>query len=77
VSKPLSIYVDTYGTAKSGWSDARIVSLVCKRFDLRPGAIVRQFDMKRPIFQQTACFGHFGRPDFAWEHVMPIDLSLE
>lgn len=67
VAEPLSIYVDTYGTGKK--SDAEILDIVKKNFDLRPGCIARDLKLKRPIYQKTAAFGHFGRndPDFTWE----------
>jgi len=67
VPEPLSIYVDTYGTGSK--SDAEILEIVKKNFDLRPGCLARDLKLKRPIYQKTAAFGHFGRsdPDFTWE----------
>jgi S-adenosylmethionine synthetase len=67
VAQPLSIYVDTYGTGVK--SDAEILEIVKKNFDLRPGVILRELKLKRPIYEKTAYFGHFGRndPDFTWE----------
>jgi S-adenosylmethionine synthetase len=67
VAKPLSVYVDTYGTGKK--SNAEILKIINENFDLRPGAIIRDLDLKRPIYAKTAAFGHFGRedPDFTWE----------
>ena len=67
VSKPLSIFVDTFGTAKV--PEDKIVDAIEKTFDLRPGAIIRDLDLRRPIFEKTAAYGHFGRedPDFTWE----------
>jgi S-adenosylmethionine synthetase len=67
VSHPLSVYVDTYGTGKK--SDAEILDIVNKNFDLRPGAIIRDLNLKRPIYHKTSAGGHFGRddPDFTWE----------
>lgn len=67
VAKPLSVFVDTYGTGKK--SDAEILDIVNKNFDLRPGCIIRDLKLRRPIYEKTAYFGHFGRndPDFAWE----------
>ncbi|MGL5495294.1 MAG: methionine adenosyltransferase domain-containing protein, partial [Collinsella sp.] len=67
VSKPLSIMVDTFGTAKV--AEDKIVEAVEKTFDLRPGAIIRDLDLRRPIYEKTAAYGHFGRedPDFTWE----------
>ncbi len=67
VAKPVSVMVETFGTEKIG--RARIIELVEEHFDLRPGAFRRELDLHRPIFRQTAAYGHFGReiPDFTWE----------
>ena len=67
VAHPLSLMVETYGTERV--PPSRIVELVDKHFDLRPGAIVRDLDLRRPIFRKTAAYGHFGREDhdFTWE----------
>ena len=67
VSKPLSIMVDTFGTANV--AEDKIVEAVEKTFDLRPGAIIRDLDLRRPIYEKTAAYGHFGREDadFTWE----------
>ena len=67
VSHPLSIMVDTFGTGSV--DDALLASAVEKVFDLRPGAIIRDLDLRRPIYEKTAAYGHFGRkdPDFTWE----------
>ena len=78
IAYPLSIYVDSYGTAPklSGKSDAELVEIVKANFDLRPGCIVRDLQLRKPIFKFTACYGHFGRdhPDFLWEK--PKELTL-
>jgi S-adenosylmethionine synthetase len=68
VAEPLSVYVDTYGTGVK--SDAEILEIIKKNFDLRPGCVIRDLKLKRPIYEKTAYFGHFGRndPDFTWEH---------
>jgi len=73
VSCPLSINVETFGTGKL--PDARIAELVDELFDLRPGAIIRDFDLRRPIYQQTASYGHFGRDDLdlPWERLDRVD----
>ena len=65
IAQPLSIFVDTYGTG----DDDKILAIVKKNFDLRPGCIIRDLQLTRPIFQKTAAYGHFGRedPDFTWE----------
>ncbi|NMA87346.1 MAG: methionine adenosyltransferase [Tissierellia bacterium] len=67
VARPLSIYVETFGTGKI--SDNEIEKLVRKHFDLRPAAIIRDLDLLRPIYRQTASYGHFGRTDIdlPWE----------
>ncbi|NOY99400.1 MAG: methionine adenosyltransferase [Chloroflexi bacterium] len=67
VAHPLSVNVETFGTGKI--DDARIAELITEHFDLRPGAIIRDLDLRKPIFQKTAAYGHFGRDDveFPWE----------
>ncbi|MDQ2806614.1 MAG: methionine adenosyltransferase [Chloroflexota bacterium] len=67
VAHPLSISVETFGTGKI--ADERIVELINKHFDLRPGAIIRDLKLRRPIYRATAAFGHFGRHDIdaPWE----------
>jgi S-adenosylmethionine synthetase len=67
VAHPLSLMVETYGTERV--PPSKIIELVQKHFDLRPGAIVRDLDLRRPIFRKTAAYGHFGRDDhdFTWE----------
>jgi S-adenosylmethionine synthetase len=66
VSEPLSIYVDTYGTSDKTSDD--LVEIIRKNFDLRPGVIVRELDLDKPIYLQTAKNGHFGtNQDFTWE----------
>ncbi len=74
VAKPLSIYVNTYGTGKI--ADDRIVEIIKKNFDLRPSAIIEYFDLRRPIYKQTASYGHFGRSDInvPWEKTDKIDV---
>ncbi|HEY8135604.1 MAG TPA: methionine adenosyltransferase [Candidatus Limnocylindrales bacterium] len=67
VAKPISISIETFGTGKI--DDVRILGLIDKHFDLRPGAIIESLDLRRPIYKQTAAYGHFGRPelDLPWE----------
>ena len=73
VSYPLSIMVDTFGTGRV--SDAQITEAIKQMFDLRPGAIIRDLDLRRPIYEKTAAYGHFGRedPDFTWEQTDRVD----
>jgi len=72
VAQPLSIYVDSYGTGAK--SDTELLEIVKNNFDLRPGVLVRDLKLKRPIYEKTAYFGHFGRedPDFTWETPKPL-----
>ncbi len=74
VAKPLSILVNTYGTGKI--SDDKIVELVNDNFDLRPTAIIENFNLRRPIYKQTAAYGHFGRSDInvPWEKTDKVDV---
>jgi S-adenosylmethionine synthetase len=67
VARPVSIRVETFGTGKL--SEEVLVELVKKHFDLRPAGIIRQLDLRRPIYRQTAAYGHFGRTDveLPWE----------
>ena len=69
----MSILVETFGTEKV--DPAAIERAVREVFDLRPGAIVRDLDLKRPIFRKTAAYGHFGRalPEFTWEQTSKLD----
>lgn len=74
VAKPLSIYVDTFGTGKV--SDDILVKLIEKHFDLRPAGIIKELDLRRPIYKQVAAYGHFGRPelDLPWEKTDKADI---
>ena len=67
VARPLAIHVETFGTAKI--PETQIEGLIREHFDLRPAAIIQRFDLRRPIYRQTASYGHFGRPDLdlPWE----------
>lgn len=74
VARPVSVFVDSYGTGVL--SDERLAEIVCECFDLRPAAIIRDLDLKRPIYAQTASYGHFGRDDLdlPWEKLDKVDL---
>lgn len=72
VAQPVSINVNTFGTGKI--PDTDICDIVEKNFDLRPKAIIEYFDLRKPIYQQTAAYGHFGRNKFPWEAVNRTDL---
>uniref|UniRef100_A0A8C5M174 S-adenosylmethionine synthase n=1 Tax=Leptobrachium leishanense TaxID=445787 RepID=A0A8C5M174_9ANUR len=65
VAHPLSISIFHYGTSQK--SERELLEIVKKNFDLRPGVIVRDLDLKKPIYQRTAAYGHFGRDSFPWE----------
>src|SRR3712207_1052654 len=73
VAHPVSVMVETFGTAKI--DPATLSALVREHFDLRPGAIIRDLDLKSPIFARTATYGHFGRrePGFTWEETSRAD----
>lgn len=71
VVDPVSIAVNTYGTGKK--SDAELANLIEKTFDCRPKAIIERFDLLRPIYKQTAAYGHFGRNEFPWEALDYVD----
>ena len=77
IAHPLSINVETFGTGHI--SDDEIAALIKEVFDLRPGAIIRDLDLRRPIFQQTAAYGHFGRDDLdlPWERTDKAELLRE
>lgn len=72
VARPVSVAVDTFGTGKL--SDEKIVEIVEKEFDLRPTAIINALDLRKPIYKQTAAYGHFGRTDIdlAWERLNKV-----
>ncbi len=73
VAEPVSISVNSFGTGKK--DDEELAEIVKRHFDLRPGAIIRDLDLKRPIYRQTAAYGHFGRTDIdvPWEHLDKVD----
>ncbi|MGI6732057.1 MAG: methionine adenosyltransferase [Anaerovoracaceae bacterium] len=74
VAKPVSILVDTFGTGKI--SDQQIAELVDRHFDLRPSAIIKNLDLRRPIYRQVAAYGHFGRTDLdlPWEKIDKAEI---
>ena len=74
VARPLSLSVETFGTAKI--SDDRIVELIEEHFDMRPAAIIRDLDLRRPIYRKTAAYGHFGRDDInaPWERTDKAEI---
>lgn len=74
LSHPLAIFVDTYGTGKK--SNDELIQLIQKNFDLRPGVIIKDLKLREPIYQKTACYGHFGRDpkEFPWENPKPLEF---
>ena len=76
VAQPVSVLVETYGTGRL--SDEKLAALVERCFDLRPAAIISALDLRRPIYQQTAAYGHFGRPDLdlPWERTDRVEQLL-
>ena len=74
VAHPTSIMINTFGTGKL--SDSRLVEIVRENFDLRPAGIIKMLDLRRPIYKQTAAYGHFGRNDLnlPWEQLDRVDL---
>jgi len=77
VAEPLSIYVNSYGTVKSGWTDNDLLRVINKNFDLRPGPIITALALRQPRYAATAAYGHFGRTsaEFTWEQPKQLDLS--
>ncbi|GEA17016.1 methionine adenosyltransferase [Moorella sp. E306M] len=77
VARPVSISVETYGTGRI--SDERLVELIQAHFDLRPGAIIRDLDLRRPIYKPVSVYGHFGRPDLdlPWERLDKVEALRE
>ena len=73
VAEPTSVMIDTFGTGKL--SDEKLVSIIRENFDLRPAGIIKMLDLRRPIYRQTAAYGHFGRSDLnlPWEALDKVD----
>ena len=71
VAEPVSVHVDTFGTGTV--SDGRLEKILRDVFPLTPRDIIEHLDLRRPIFQKTAAYGHFGRPEFSWEDTSPAD----
>lgn len=71
VSRPVSVFVDSFGTGKL--PDDKIAAIVAREFDLRPAAIIKTLSLNRPIYFDTAAYGHFGRDGFPWERTNRAD----
>lgn len=72
IAQPLSITVFSYGTSSK--SEAELLDIVKNNFDLRPGRIVQELNLRSPIYQNTACYGHFGRNEFTWEQPKKLNF---
>lgn len=75
VAKPVSVFIDTFGTNKI--PEKQIQALVNKHFDLRPAAIIKNLNLRQPIYKKTAAYGHFGRAEFPWEQTDKASLLRE
>ena len=71
-AKPVSIMVDTFGTGTK--SDAELLDIINKNFSFEVSDIIKELDLCRPIYKQTACYGHFGREEFSWEKIKELRL---
>ena len=76
VADPLSLNIETYGTCKEGYTESKLVEIVNKNFDLRPGCIIRDLELLAPRYMVTSAYGHFGRTEdeFTWEKVKTLEL---
>lgn len=74
ISQPVSVNVNTYGTGKA--KDTELAEVIQKTFDLTPGGIIDRFNLQRPIYSQTAAYGHFGREEFPWEKLDYTDKII-
>ena len=74
VAHPTSVMVDTFGTGKL--NDEKLVEIIRENFDLRPAGIIKMLDLRRPIYKQTAAYGHFGRNDIdvPWEKTDKVEM---
>jgi S-adenosylmethionine synthetase len=68
---PVSLSIDTFGTHQV--DPSRLVDVVKDQFDFRPAAIIHHLDLRRPIYRETAAYGHFGRKGFSWEETDKVD----
>lgn len=73
IPEPVSLFVETFGTGRL--PDDALARLVGEAFDFRPGAVIERLDLRKPIYRQTAAYGHFGRPEFSWEHPVPLSAA--
>jgi len=76
ISDPLSVHIDTFGTVVNGKNDSDLFTIVCNNFNLKPGVIIHDLNLKRPIYTKTSSGGHFGRndKDFTWEEPKKLNF---
>lgn len=67
LADPLSVFVDSYGTSKNGLTDNDLQRIVQKNFDLRPGKIIQELQLKRPFYSENCTYGHFMKREMPWE----------
>ncbi|MBR6575367.1 MAG: methionine adenosyltransferase domain-containing protein [Clostridia bacterium] len=74
VAQPVSVLVDTFGTGKL--SDIQLADIVRKHFDMRPAAMIEELELRKPVYQQVAAYGHMGRPDLdlSWERTAKAEI---
>ena len=70
MKEPLSIYINTFGTNQK--SEGKLVNLVKEKFDLTPDGIIKYLDLKRPIYEKTTNYGHFGKENLPWEKIIKL-----
>ena len=71
IAKPVSVFVDTFGTGKL--DDGEIADIVLKEFDLRPYSIIQTLELRKPIYLRTAAYGHFGKAGLPWERLTKVE----
>lgn len=74
VAHPISLTLDTFNTSK--YSEEQLIKIINTVFDLRPNAIIKALDLRKPVYRKTACNGHFGNPEFSWEKTDKVDALL-
>lgn len=77
IAKPMSVHIDSYGTVAEGYTDRNLLHIVLTNFDLRPGKIISELELTKPIYSATAAYGHFGRKDVAFTWEKPKTLNYK
>ncbi|EFC41818.1 predicted protein [Naegleria gruberi] len=75
ICEPLSVHVETFGTAQNGLDDWKILDIVKKNFNFTPYNMIKELNLRRPIYSKTSAYGHFGRSEFPWEQIKPLKLD--